>query len=46
MGSSMEALTVRRISASDEAEAMMKNVKVREKNRGYVQKPAIGLGRD
>lgn len=46
MGSSMEALNVRRISASDEAEATMKNAKVKEKNRGYVQKLAIGFGRD
>lgn len=39
----MEALKVRRISASDEAELRMKNEKIRERRNGYVQVVAIGV---
>jgi hypothetical protein len=38
----MEALKVRRISASDEAALRMKNEKIRERRNGYVKVEAIG----
>lgn len=38
----MEALKVRRISASDEAELRTKNAKTKERRKGYVQAAAIG----
>lgn len=40
----MEALKVKRISASDEAELSTKNVQIRERRNGYLHVVAIGGG--
>lgn len=40
----MEALKVRRMSASEDDELRMRNVEIRERNKGNVQVVAIGGG--